>query len=343
MGRIFIVGDTGQTALLDRTAVALEADAHEVVRGPQDDRGALRCYTDAERVALINSADLAVFTTRHECSRSLLEGATRLRGVCYPVTGVESLDLAAATDLGLIVGHGAVPENTLGMAEATLMLMLMLIYDVETNIARMRSGEWRPPTPRARQMAGKTVGLIGYGRIAGELSKRLQPFGVRMLVFSPRTRSEDLPADTVKTDLPTLLRDSDIVAVLATLTDETRHLLGAGELALLKPGALLVNTGRGAIIDEEALIAALRHKRIAGAALDAFAAEPLSADSPLRRLDNVILTPHCVGHTQESIAAIGPALLENIRHILRGELPPICKNPEAEPAWRKRLRRLEDG
>ena len=340
MGRIFIVGDTGQTALLDRAAAALAADAHEVVRGPQDDGGRLRRYARAERAALIDDADVAVFTTRHECSRTLLEGATRLRGVCYPATGVETLDVAAATELGVIVAHGAVPQNVLGMAEATLMLMLMLIYDVETNVARMRSGAWRRPAPAARQLAGKTVGLIGYGRIARELTARLQPFGVRILAFSPRVRPEDLPEGVTKTGLPELLGASDVVSVLATLTDETRHMVGAAELALMKSDALLVNTGRGPIVDEDALVAALRDRRIAGAALDAFATEPLPADSPLRGLDNVILTPHCVGHTQESVAALGPALLDNIRHILRGELPPICKNPQAEPAWRERLRRL---
>ena len=311
MARIFIVGDTGQTALLDRTAAALEAEAHEVIRGPQDESGRLRCYSPAERAMLIDDADLAVFTTRHECSRVLMEGAKRLRGICYPVTGVETLDVAAASELGLIVGHGAVPENVVGMAEATLMLMLMLIYGVEGNIARMKSGAWRRPTPRARQLAGKTVGLIGFGRIAREVSARLRPFGVRILAFSPRARPEDLPHGVIKTDLPTLFRESDIVSVLATLTDETVIMVGAAELALMKPDALLVNTGRGAIVEEAALVAALRDKRIAGAALDAFAAEPLPADSPLRQLDNVILTPHCVGHTQESVAAIGPALLEN--------------------------------
>lgn len=340
MARVFICGDTGQTALLDDTHAALTAEGHQVVRGPPDDGGRLRRYTAAERAALVDGADVAVFTTRHECSRALLAGAGRLRGVCYPVTGVETLDLGAADEFGIIVGHGAVAENAVGMAEATLMLMLMLLYDVQTNIARLRSGLWRAPATGARQLAGKTVGLLGFGRIARELASLLRPFGARLLTCSPRGRPQDLPSWVTQVDLPTLLRESDVLSVLTSLTDETRHLIGAAQFALMKPGALLVNTARGDIVAEDALIAALRDGRIAGAALDAFATEPLPADSALRGLDHVILTPHCVGHSVEGVAAIAPALLENIRRILRGELPLICKNPHAEPAWRVRLARL---
>ena len=340
MTRIFICGDTGQTALLDRTAAALAADGHAIRRGDPDTPGRLRRYDAAEIAELIAPADLAVFTTRHECSRAVLEGGPWLRGICYPVTGVETLDVQAATELGIIVGHGAVAENVTGMAEATLMLILMLLYAVESNIARLRDQAWRPATASARQLAGKTVGLVGCGRIARTLAGLLRPFGVRMLTYSPRTRPADLPAGVIKTDLPTLLRESDVIAVLATLSAETRHLLGAAELALMKPQAVLVNTGRGEIVDEAALAACLAQRRIHGAALDAFAEEPLPADSALRRLDNVILTPHCVGHTVEGVAALGPALLENVRRILRGEMPLICKNPQGEPAWRERLARL---
>ena len=341
MARIFVCGDTGQTALLDGVAARLSAAGHTVTRGPTDEGGRLRRYTEAERAALIDPADIAVFTTRHECSRALLTGARRLRGVCYPVTGVETLDLDAASELGIIVGHGAVPENTVGMAEATVMLMLMLLYDVQASIARMRTGAWRPVQTASRQMGGKTVGLIGFGRIAREVATRLAPFGARVLTCSPRTPQADLPEPVVKVDLNTLLRESDVVSVLATLTAETRGMLGAAEFGLMKPDALLVNTGRGEVIDEGALVDALSLRRIAGAALDAFATEPLPADHPLRKLDNVILTPHAVGHTVEGVAAIAPALQENIDRILRGALPLICKNSHAEPAWRDRLSRLD--
>ena len=341
MAHIFIVGDTGQTALLDGVAAALVERGHTVVRGPVDTPGILNTYDAAEQAALIALADIAVFTVRHACSRDLMAGATRLRGVCYPVIGVESLDLAAANDLGIIVGHGAVRGNIIGMAESTVMLMLMLLYDVQTNIARIAAGKWRRPGHHSHQLEGKTIGLIGFGRIAREVASRLAPFGVPILTYSPRARSENLPRAVRKVDLDTLLRDSDVVSVLTGLTPETRHMIDADKLALMKPSAYLVNTGRGAVIDEAALVDVLRARRIAGAALDTFETEPLPADSPLRTLDNVILTPHCVGHTVEGFEEFGPAMIESIERILAGRLPLYCKNPEAEPAWRERLSRLD--
>ena len=150
-----------------------------------------------------------------------------------------------------------------------------------------------------------------------------------------------VPAGVEKVDLPTLLRESDVVSVLTGLSPQTRHLLGADELALMKPSAYLVNTGRGEVIDEAALCAALRDRRIAGAALDTFTVEPLAAASPLRTLENVILTPHCVGHSVEGNAALGPAMVDNIRRMLAGDLPLHCANPAAETAWRHRLNALQ--
>ena len=341
MARLFICGDSGQAGLLDDVAGRLEGLGHTVVCGPVDVPGTIRHYDAAERAALIDDADVAVFTVRHACSREVMSGAKRLRGVCYPTIGVETLDAAAADDLGIIVGHGAVRGNVVGMAESTVMLMLMLLYDVETNVALVRAGRWRRPGHHSHQLEGKTIGLIGFGRIAREVAARLAPFGVRLVTYSPRVRPESLPAGVTKVDLDTLLADSDVVSILTGLTPETRHMIDAARLARMKSAAYLVNTGRGAVIDEAALVAALAARTIAGAALDTFAIEPLAADSPLRVLDNVILTPHCVGHTIEAMAEFAPALVENIVRILRAELPLYCQNPGAEPAWRERLRRLD--
>lgn len=342
MARIFICGDTGLTALLDDTARTLGEHGHDVVRGPRNEVGQVKEYSPAECEALIHGSEVAVFTARHRCSRALLQHGDRLKGVCYPVIGIETLDLEAADELGLIVGHGAVHANVVGMAEATLMLMLVLLYEVQLHIALAANGSWRRPVTGARQLQGKTVGLIGFGRIAREVALRLLPFGVKVVTSSPRTPAEALPAGVTKVDLPTLLRDSDIVSVLTGLTPQTRHLIGADELALMKSDAYLVNTGRGEVIDEAALAVHLRERRIAGAALDTFTVEPLPADSPLRGLDNVILTPHCVGHSTEGNAAIGPALVENIMRIAAGEMPLHCANPQTEPAWRRRLERLNE-
>ena len=141
-------------------------------------------------------------------------------------------------------------------------------------------------------------------------------------------------------DLPTLLRTSDVVSVHVTLTSETRHLLGAAELRLMQPHAYLVNTARGGVLDEQALSQVLRDGVIAGAALDVFEQEPVAPESPLRTLDNVILTPHMIGHSRELMAALPPAAAENVLRVLRGEPPLYVKNPEVLPAWRQRLAAL---
>jgi phosphoglycerate dehydrogenase-like enzyme len=340
VARIFICGDTGLAEMLAPVAASLEADGHAVIRGPMNALGQLKRYSPEECAELIADADLAVFTPRHDCSRALLAGGKRLRGVCSPVTGVETIDLDAAAELGIIVGHGAVRGNVLGVAEATVMLMLMLFYDVETNIRLINAGKWRRKGHNSRQFEGCTVGLIGFGRIAREVAHRLAAFNLRILTTSPRARPEDLPPGVTKVGLDELLAESDLVSVLAGLSPSTRHMLGPAQLALMKPSAFLVNTARGEVIDEVALYEALRDRRIAGAALDTFTVEPLQADSPLRTLDNVILTPHCVGHTVEGWKELGAALAENSRRILAGQLPQYCKNPEIEQAWRERLRRL---
>jgi phosphoglycerate dehydrogenase-like enzyme len=341
--RIFMVRDSGLAKLLDEVDASLTARQHIVTRGPMDAAGSMRRYTASEAVALIGDADVAVFTGRHSCSAEVMSALPGLRGICFPAIGVESLDLAAANELGLIVGHGAVRGNIIGMAESNVMLMLMLLYDVETNIRLINGHKWRRPGHHSRQMEGKTIGLIGFGRIAREIAQRLLPFGVKIITYSPRADPKTLPAGVEKVTLEALLRDSDVVSILTGLTPETLHMIDASKLALMKPDAYLINTARGAVVDEPALYQCLRDKRIAGAALDTFVVEPLPDDSPLFHLDNVILTPHCVGHTVEGYAEFGTAMVENIERIMAGELPLYCKNPEAETAWRNRLTNLAGG
>lgn len=341
MARIFICGDTGLGPMLDTVAGILAAEGHAVVRGEPNAVGSIKHYTPAERAAWINDADVAVFTARHRCDRELLAGASRLRGVCYPVIGIETLDIDAADALGIIVGHGAVRATVIGMAESTVMLMLMLFYDMRANMARIEAGEWRRPQPGGRQIEGKTIGLIGFGRIAGEVARRLSPFGTSIITYAPYTSENELPQGVRKVNLATLMRKSDLVSVLTGLTPETYHMIGRDQLAMMKADALLVNTGRGAVIDEVALVEHLAAGRIAGAALDTFTVEPLPLDSPLRRLPNVVLTPHAVGHTAETIPELIPAMAENIRRIITGRLPLHCANPGTEGTWRQRLVALD--
>ncbi len=337
---IFVCNDTGLAKLMDQVAATLDQRGHTIVRGSLDIPGERKFYNEQERAELFSDVDAAVFTPRHACTREVMLAAPKLRGICSPVIGVESIDLDAAAELGLLIGNGAVRGNVIGMAESTIMLMLMLLYQAPINTTRIAKGLWRRPGHHASQMEERTIGLIGFGQIAREITKRLQAFNVRIITYSPRAPENELPPGVKKVDLDTLLRESDIVSVLNGLTPKTHHMINADKLALMKSDAYLVNTGRGAIVDESALISALGERQIAGAALDTFEVEPLPADSPLRDLDNVILTPHCVGHTIECWDQFVPAVVENIERMLRNELPLHCKNPEVEPAWRDRLLKI---
>ena len=281
-----------------------------------------------------------VVSPRDVCSREVMLAAPRLRAVVSTVIGVDTIDLDAASDMGLIVGHGAIPENFLGVSEATVMLIAALLLDLPGKSQLLRTNAPRPPHMKARMVRGKTIGLIGMGRTARGVVERLAGWDVRLQAHDPYIARGGGAGGVRMVDLPTLLRTSDVVSVHVTLTSETRHMLGEAELRLMQPHAYLVNTARGGAIDEQALYRVLRDGVIAGAALDVFEEEPLALENPLRTLDNVILTPHMIGHSRELMAALAPAAAENVLRVLRGEPPLYVKNPEVLPAWRQRLAAL---
>lgn len=297
---------------------------------------------DPEWTAALATADAVIVTNRVALRAEELQVGKRLRGVVYPTIGTDSIDLDTATALGIPVAHGPTPQNFLSMAESTVMLILALLYDLQGTKDALRLNLPRPTSFRATMLSGKTLGLIGYGRIAMAVAQRLSAWGVRLLAHSPRASSVSVVSDNQVefVDLETLLKESDIVSVHTTLTPATRHLLDARRLAQMKGSAFLVNTSRGAIIDEAALYRALSTGKLAGAALDTFEKEPLPLDSPLRTLGNVILTPHMVGHTQEIFDAIPKVVFENTMRILRGLEPLYLRNPHVKPAWRERLAAL---
>ena len=207
----------------------------------------------------------------------MLAGAPRLRAIVSAVTGVDGIDIAAATEQTVVVANAQTEENIIGMAEATVLLMLAALYDLDGAQDQVRQGLWRPPQLKASQLRGKTIGFVGLGKIGRETARLLAPWGAT-LQYSAR-RDADLTGlpPMQRVDLDTLMRTSDVVVVLASLNPETRGLISAEKLRLMKKTAILVNTARGAIVDEAALAEALKSKAIAGAALDCFAVEPLPA------------------------------------------------------------------
>ncbi|GIX45930.1 MAG: hypothetical protein KatS3mg131_0141 [Candidatus Tectimicrobiota bacterium] len=335
-GVVFVTGDR----LGDGVAALLREAGCQVLRGPRPQPPALTEFPPEAWPQWFGETDVIVVSPRDRCPRQVMLAAPRLRAIVSAVIGVDTIDMQAANELGLVVGHGAMPENYLGVAEATVMLIAALLLDLHGKEALLRTQAPRPAQLRARMVRGKTIGLIGLGRTARGVVERLAGWQVRLQAYDPYVSPAQAPAGVALVDLPTLLRTSDVVSVHVTLTEETYHLLGEAELRLMRPDAYLINTARGAVIDEQALYRALRERRLAGAALDVFEVEPLPPESPLRQLDNVILTPHIVGHSQELMAAIPRVAAENVLRVLRGEPPLYLKNPEVLPAWRQRLARL---
>ena len=235
------------------------------------------------------------------------------------------------------MANGQTRENSESLAEATILMVLAALYDLHGSEAILRRSLARPLQPTARMLHGKTIGMIGFGEIARAMVVRLSGWGVRILACARRVHT-DAPGALTWVTIEELLQTSDVVCVLASLNAETNKLLNAEKLRLLKPGAVLVNTARGAIIDEAALYEVAVERPDLRLALDTFSTEPLPLDSPLRSLPNAILTPHMVGHTQELIAAVPATAVENVRRIMAGDLPLYTCNPDVIARWRSRWR-----
>jgi phosphoglycerate dehydrogenase-like enzyme len=326
---IAIVGWHSHDQMFDEIGADLEKAGHRTVRYPLRE-------TFAAKADALKDADVLLCVGNCPVSRKAIEAAPGLRAIVSAVTGVDAIDIAAATDCGVVVANAQTEDNIVGMAESTVLMIVAALYDLNDAQDRLRRSLPRPDPLRARQLRGKTLGFIGLGKIGRETARLLAPWGA-VMQYSAR-RDADLSGlpPMQRVGLDELLRTSDIVVVLASLNSETRGLLNAEKLRLMKASAVLVNMARGGIVDEQALVAALRDRTIAGAALDVFAVEPLPADNPLRTLPNAVLTPHMIGHTWEAHHSLEVATRENLDRVLAGRPPLYVVNPQVLPAWTKR-------
>jgi phosphoglycerate dehydrogenase-like enzyme len=272
---------------------------------------------------------------------TVFDAAPRLHAVVSCVSGTDGFDVPAATARGIVVAHAATADNQRGMAEAAVMLMLNLVHDLDASRDAMRLGLPRPYPMAAQSLWGKTIGLVGWGRISAMTAELLRPWGVRILVHSRRENPGHLPDHVTLTPLDRLMRESDVVCVLAGAQAGAPPIVTRAHLGLLKPSAFFLSLARGSTVDEAALTELLSQKRIAGAALDVFQTEPLAASSALRALDHVILTPHRVGHTFESDQSLIAATTANVQAVWRGQAPPLLCNPGALALWPKRQPRAD--
>lgn len=293
---------------------------------------------ERESREILKDAEVFVTTSNYACTRELMIQAPRLLGIVSPFIGTEGIDEAAATELGIIVANGQVPENFLSMSESTIMLILASLYSLHWWERQLHDNLPHPPRVPGRMLRGRTVGMIGFGKIARGIAARLSAWEVHLQTYVPRIRVA-IPPEVARVSLDDLLRTSDVVCVLAPLNAETAGMLNLERLRMMKADAVLINTARGGIIDEAALVQIARERPDLKIALDTFSEEPLPADSPLRTISNSILTPHAIGHTQESVDALPAAAIENASRILEGELPPYVRNPDVIQEWRKRCAR----
>ncbi|MDP4917860.1 MAG: D-glycerate dehydrogenase [Haliea sp.] len=262
--------------------------------------------------------------------RVLIESLPDLRFVSSMSVGVDHIDIAALTERGIPLGHtpGVLVETT---ADTTFALLLAAARRVCEADRFVREGSWRlenrwsPDFFAGKDVAGATLGLLGLGEIGQAVARRAQAFGMRVVAWNRSPRN--VPG-VENLDLETLLAASDFVSVHVALAAETRGLLNAERIALMKPGAVLVNTARGGIVDEVALVAALASGRLSAAGIDVFAQEPVPAGHPLLTLPNVVLTPHIGSATAQTRARMADLATRNAIAALKGEHMPHCANPE---------------
>ena len=331
--KILATGPSGPAEELE----ALAAAGHDVVIGRPLDMPGRRAYGEAELAEACRDADVVLASHLETISAAVLESAPRLRLIIVPFIGTDKIDIPAASRLGILVANSPTAENFVAVAEATVGVILMLLKRIKHNEAKLRRGEWAKREDRGDFLFGKTVGLIGLGRIGTHVSRRLAGWDVRLIAADPYVaadRAAKLGVTLV--DLPALLAEADIVSLHCTLTEETRHLIGEKELRRMKPTALLVNTARGEVVDEEAVARALNEQWIAGAAVDAFVKEPLPANHCYRNIDpeRLILTPHNIAHSEAGRRANLRLAVDQILAVGRGEPPAHAVNPDAVARWR---------
>lgn len=275
-------------------------------------------------------------------SAATLDGVERLAVIARHGVGLDFLDLGACTERGIAVTitPGGV---TRPMASSAATLVLALAHRLRERDGALHEGDWGAGRfrPQGTGLTGRTLGVIGYGRIGRDVVRLLEPWGMTVLVTQRTPVTED---GASYVPLETLLREADVVVVSCPLTEETRGLLDARRLGLMKPTAFLVNVARGPIVDQAALVDALREGRLAGAGLDVFDPEPLPADDPLLSLPNVIGAPHALGYTDELLRGCVGQACQSLIDVAAGRVPEDLANPAVleNPRFLAKLDRFGD-
>jgi len=312
-------------------------NGYEIEREALDPIGAeiveVAATTTEEFAAAAREAD-AIIARYRRITAPIIEGLERCVVIGLGSVGADTVDVEAASKAGIVVTN--VPDVFIEeVADHAMLLLLAAARRLRETDRMVREGEWhagRPLLAEVPRLWGQTLGLVAYGNVARATARRAKPFGLRVLAYDPFVSELTMTGDGVEpVSLRELLERSDFVSMHAPLNDETRGMLGAKELASMKPSAILINAGRGPTVDEAALVEALRQGTIAGAALDVLETEPPAADNPLLRMDNVLLTPHVASATARMMPETRRRLGREIALVLSGRWPRSCVNPDVLP------------
>jgi D-3-phosphoglycerate dehydrogenase len=287
-----------------------------------------QCRSEDEIIALARQAD-AVLNCYAKMTARVIEALERCRIIARYGIGVDNVDVAAANKARIPVTN--VPDYCIDeVSDHAMALLLALAREITAADRAVKSGTWDVvPHAAIRRISGQKLGLIGFGKIARALASKARSLGMKVLAYDPYlepTLIGEQRADPMSLDR--LLSEADAISIHVPLSPQTRNLIGAAELARMKPTAFIINTSRGGIVDEDALALALKEGRLAGAALDVLSVEPPPPAHPLRQAPNIILTPHLAFYSRESVIELQTKAAEEVARVLKGERPRSPVNPE---------------
>lgn len=287
------------------------------------------CKNEDEMVETVRNVNAKVVISEYfKITDRVMDASQVLKGIVVWGVGYDHVDVEAASERGIYVANTR-GSNAESVAEHVFALMLSLSRKLLGTDAFVRKGGWvsreeagLPHELMAQDLYEKTLGIVGFGAIGSRVARIAHGFNMRVLAYDPYVRVEAAKEGGAElVDLEKLLMESDFVTLHVVLTEETRGMISTKELNLMKPTAYLINASRGPVIDEEALIRALKRKKIAGVGLDVFAKEPIDLGNPLLKFENVVVTPHCAGNSEEALRATSLMVSQEVMRILRDKIP----------------------
>jgi D-3-phosphoglycerate dehydrogenase len=293
-----------------------------------------QCRTEDELIALCADAD-GIVTQYAMITPRVIAELKNCKVISRYGVGLNTIDVPAATQAGICVAN--VPDASIeDVSDHAAAMMLTLARGINLLDAAVRAGRWSYAEAKPLyRMKGRTLGLLSFGQISQTLARKMASFGVNIIAHDPYANAAVAEKLGVKlVDAETLYRQSDILSIHVPLTDSTKGMVGAGQLALMKPTAILINTARGPVIDQAALIKALQDKKIAAAGLDVFETEPLGADHPFTRMPNVVLSPHSAWYSEQSEIELRTRTTQNVVDVMQGRLPTYHVNREVTPRFK---------